>query len=189
MILHKYLHQFMICTYIFFSYVISLFNLKLPQVGLELPRLLTTRHKFVCFVVTSSVHIECARSSLCQAHYLSRESIGTEFRESWVRVPLESTTLNIIYIYLIWTHDHWIPFRGSNRLRCQAMNSTLTQSQLYTATPISFFVHLFIVLVTFSPLPSSVATFALSKISHLSAYIYIYKNIYIHTYIYIYIYL
>ena len=42
-------------------------DIKLPQVGLKLPRLLTTRHKFVCFDVTSRVDIDCARSSLCEA--------------------------------------------------------------------------------------------------------------------------
>ena len=41
-------------------------DIKLPQVGLKLPRLLTTRHKFVCFDVTSRVDIDCARSSLCE---------------------------------------------------------------------------------------------------------------------------
>ena len=42
-------------------------DIKLPQVGLELVRLQTTRHKFVCFDVTSRVDIDSARSSLCQA--------------------------------------------------------------------------------------------------------------------------
>ena len=37
------------------------------QVTLELARLLTTRHKFVCFDVTSRAEINCARSSLFQA--------------------------------------------------------------------------------------------------------------------------
>ena len=37
---------------------------------------------------------------------------------------------------MIWTHDHWIPFRRSNRLSYQAMSSTHAQSQLCTATPI-----------------------------------------------------
>ena len=41
----------------------------------------------------------------------------------------------------IWTHDHWIPFRRSNRLSYQAMSSTRTQNQLSTATPISSFVQ------------------------------------------------
>ena len=41
--------------------------IKLGQVGLELPRLLTTRNKFVCVGVTSCVDIDCARLSLCQA--------------------------------------------------------------------------------------------------------------------------
>lgn len=39
-------------------------GIKLPQVALELARLLTTRHKFVCFDVTSCVEIDCARSAL-----------------------------------------------------------------------------------------------------------------------------
>ena len=42
-------------------------DIKLPQVGFEPAQLLTTRHKFVCFNVTSRVDIHCARSSLCQA--------------------------------------------------------------------------------------------------------------------------
>ena len=37
----------------------------------------------------------------------------------------------------IWTHEHWIPFRRSNRLSYQARSSTRTQSQLCTDTPIS----------------------------------------------------
>ena len=41
--------------------------IKLGQAGLELPRLLTTRNKFVCVGVTSRVDIDCARLSLCQA--------------------------------------------------------------------------------------------------------------------------
>ena len=39
----------------------------------------------------------------------------------------------------IWTHDHWIPFRRSNRMSYQAMSPTCTQSQFCTATPISSF--------------------------------------------------
>ena len=42
-------------------------NIKLPQVGLQLVWLLTTRHNFVCFDVTSRVDIDCARPSFCQA--------------------------------------------------------------------------------------------------------------------------
>ena len=36
----------------------------------KLARLLTTRDKFVCFDINSPVAIDCARSSLCMAHYL-----------------------------------------------------------------------------------------------------------------------
>ena len=42
-------------------------DIKLTQVGLELAHLLTTRHKFVCFDVTSRVGIHCARLILRQA--------------------------------------------------------------------------------------------------------------------------
>ena len=42
-------------------------GIKLAQVRLELPRLLTTTHKLVCVGVTSCVDIDCARLSLCQA--------------------------------------------------------------------------------------------------------------------------
>ena len=44
-------------------------DIKLPQVRLELARMLRTRHKFVCFDFTSRVDIDCARLSrlsLCQ---------------------------------------------------------------------------------------------------------------------------
>ena len=53
-------------------------DIKLRQVGLELARLLTTRHNFVCIDVTPRVEIDCARPSLCQARWLSRESIRKE---------------------------------------------------------------------------------------------------------------
>ena len=46
-------------------------DIKLLQMGLGLAQLLPTRHKFVCFRVTSHVDIDCARSSLCQARYSS----------------------------------------------------------------------------------------------------------------------
>ena len=54
----------------------------------------------------------------------------------------------------IWTHDHWIPIRHSNRLGYQAMSSTRTQSQVCIAIPIS----------SFQILPSSVATYVLNEI-------------------------
>ena len=83
-------------------------DVKLPQVRLEPAWLLTTKHKFVCFNVTSRTDIGSARSSFCQAHYLSRESIRTEIRGSWfpflrqtdLHLELEnlSTTLNIMCI-------------------------------------------------------------------------------------------
>ena len=41
----------------------------------------------------------------------------------------------------IWTHDHWIPFRRSNQMSYQAMSSTRTQSQFFTATAISLCVQ------------------------------------------------
>ena len=71
-------------------------DIKLPQVGVELPRLLTTRHKLLCFDVTSRVDIDCDRSSLYQTRQLSRESIGTEIRGSWVRVPRETDFISRI---------------------------------------------------------------------------------------------
>ena len=58
-------------------------------------------------------------------------------------------------------HDHWIPFRRSNRLSYQAMSSTHTQSQLCTATLISSFAQC---PISFRLLPSSVATFILTEI-------------------------
>ena len=89
-------------------------DIKLPQVGLEAARLLTTNHKFVCFNITSRVDIDCARSFLCQAPF--RESIGTEMRGLSVRVPretdfisrIEKTQHNIechIYMYKINYHQ------------------------------------------------------------------------------------
>ena len=36
-----------------------------------------------------------------------------------------------------WTHDHWIPFRQSNRVSYQVISSMRSQSQLCTANPIS----------------------------------------------------
>ena len=37
--------------------------------------------------------------------------------------------------------DHWVPFKRFNRLSYHAMSSTRTQSQIWTATPISSFVQ------------------------------------------------
>ena len=71
-------------------------DIKLPQLGLKLAWPLTTRHKFVCFDATSRVDIDCAKSSLCQACYLSRESMETEIRGSWVRVPRETDFISRI---------------------------------------------------------------------------------------------
>ena len=96
--------------------------IKLPQVGLEFARLLTTRHKFVCFDVTSRVDIDCARSSLCQGFWLSRESIRMEIRGSWVRLPCETDFISrfqkpehsikyhihIIYMIYIYTYIYHI---------------------------------------------------------------------------------
>ena len=54
----------------------------------------------------------------------------------------------IIYILgWIWTHDHWIPFRRSNRLSYLVMSSTFTQSHLCTATPISSHYSVFTLVV------------------------------------------
>ena len=53
----------------------------------------------------------------------------------------------------------------SKRLSYQTMSSIRTQSQLCTATPISSLCPVF--KISFRPLPSSVATFALSEISHM----------------------
>ena len=95
-----------------------------------------------------------------------------------------------------WTHDHWIPFRRSNRVSHQAMSFALRANfvqvlQFYCLRQILF-----------RPLPSSiVATFVLIEIcmrqSHeFSGYIYTYTYVYIYinliervcAYIYIYIY-
>ena len=88
----------------------------------------------------------------------------------------------------IWTHDHWIPFRRSNRLSHQATSSNRTQSQLCTAAPISSIVQCQVFL--FWLLPLSVATFILIVWkfpwgNHVSVadIIYIYIYIYIIYYI------
>ena len=69
------------------------------------------------------------------------------------------------YIKLAWvgtlTHNHWIPFRCSNRLSYQAMSLTRTQSQLCTTTPISSFAQF---QISFRLFPSSVSMFILIKI-------------------------
>ena len=84
----------------------------------------TTRHKFVCFDVTSRVDIDCTRSSLCQARQLSRESIGTEIRGSWVWVPRETDFIsriekpehNIEYqIYHLIPHHILINFKENGK--------------------------------------------------------------------------
>ena len=60
-------------------------DIKLPQVGLELARLLTTRHKFVCFDITSRVILTvldhpCVRltSSVRTASERKSEGCGVE---------------------------------------------------------------------------------------------------------------
>ena len=76
-----------------------------------------TRHKFVCFDVTSHIDIDCARSSLCPCVRLAcsvgRASEGkSEGRgfESHARLILylesknRSTTLNMIYIHISRTY-------------------------------------------------------------------------------------
>ena len=60
----------------------------------------------------------------------------------------------------IWTQDHWIPLRCSNRLRYQTIKSTSIHSQFSTASPISSVVQWQIL---FWLLFSSVATFICSK--------------------------
>ena len=59
-------------------------DMKLLQVGVELAQLLTTSHQFVRFDIPSSVDIDCARPSWCQACWLSRANIGTEMQGSCV---------------------------------------------------------------------------------------------------------
>ena len=69
-------------------------DIKLPQVGLELTRLLTTTDKSLCFNVDSRVDIDCAKSSLSQTCCLSQESIKTESRGSWVHLILHHIVTN-----------------------------------------------------------------------------------------------
>ena len=70
-------------------------DMKLPQVGLELAHLLTTRHRFLCFNVTSHVDIDCARSSLCQARLLAQSA---EHRNWNPRVMDSSPMWDRLYI-------------------------------------------------------------------------------------------
>ena len=81
-------------------------DIKLRQVGFELAQLLLTRHKFVCFNVTSHVDMlnhPCVRLTSSVEIALERKSEGCGF-ESHVRLTLYlewknfSSTLNIIYI-------------------------------------------------------------------------------------------
>ena len=74
-------------------------DIKLPQVGLELARLLTTRHKFVCFGVTSCVDMTvlyhpCVRFVGSVGRALEWKSEGHGF-ESHMRLTfyLKSKTL------------------------------------------------------------------------------------------------
>ena len=76
----------------------------------------------------------CFKRNLAQVFELVAEWIYTYgihhrriFRSSYRKATMSGT----------WTHDHWIPFRGSNPLRYQAMSSTHTQSKPCTATPTS----------------------------------------------------
>ena len=71
-------------------------DIKLPRLRFELARRQTTTHKFVCFDVTSRVDIDYARSSLCQARWLSRDSIGTEVQGFRVGVPRETDFISRI---------------------------------------------------------------------------------------------
>ena len=67
---------------------------KLLQVELELTRLLTTRHKFVCFHVTFCVDIDCTRSS---------EGHGFELHMR-LTLYLESKNLEYQVYHLILLH-------------------------------------------------------------------------------------
>ena len=71
-------------------------DIKLPRLKFELACLLTTRHKFVCFDITSRVEIDYARSSLCQARWLSQDSTVTEVQGFRVRVPRETDFISRI---------------------------------------------------------------------------------------------
>ena len=67
-------------------------GIKLPQVGLELARLLTTRHKFLCFSVTLHVNMTvldhpCVRLASSVGRASKRNSEGHGF-ESNVRLTL-----------------------------------------------------------------------------------------------------
>ena len=97
-------------------------DIKLPQVGLELAYLLTTRHKIVCFEVTSRVDIDCARSSLCQAQlifYALKQMVlfGLNI-EDWLRNVSRNCRLHVsgdnlritVVILLIINSNCWSNF-------------------------------------------------------------------------------
>ena len=69
---------------------------------------------------------------------------GTTIKNNWPECDLNS-------------HNHWTPFRCSNQLSYQAMVSSPTQSQLYAATPISYFAQC---QISFWLLPVSVTMFS-----------------------------
>ena len=65
---------------------------------------LTLRHRFVCFDVTSPVHIDCVRSSLCLACYCGRKCSTTHGSLKSHR-NFDINILNTpIYIYNILMH-------------------------------------------------------------------------------------
>ena len=78
----------------------------------------------------------CKSYLICSTHFPCSVTNGRYYTRS------EFNCNCIIVIYFItWNyHDHWIPFRRSNRLSYKAMSSTRTQSQLCTATLIWLFV-------------------------------------------------
>ena len=84
-------------------------------------------------------------------------SLGINKKNKWLDISMLSFYFKVtksLYIYgihhwrflevalktwpeWVWTWDHWIPFRHSNRLSCQAKSLTRSQRLLCTTTPIS----------------------------------------------------
>ena len=88
--------------------------------------------RFISVFAFVSRHI-CFYVNSLTCYFVSTEWIDTYGIHHWgfLEVVIES------WIRGIWTHDHWVPFRCSNRLSYQAVSSTWSQNQLCTISSLS----------------------------------------------------
>ena len=74
----------------------------------ELDRLLTTRHKFVWFDVTSPVDIDCARSSFCVACFCHRKCSSTHRNQKshrYFNINILNTLICLMFILMhLWNN-------------------------------------------------------------------------------------